>query len=100
MVNFQKEEPANWTVWHEEDQEPMNGKGRRWKMKCSLCLCELEAAVVFPEHGLRLCLSCVARIHEHAINGTPISECKPAPSANGAGPAFNPVLKPSRSDMP
>ena len=93
MVNHQREAPANWTIWVEKEQPDANGKGRRWKMKCSCCLSELEAGVVFPEHGLRLCLSCVARIHERAINNVPSGD-------HTAGQASDSVPRPSRDNTP
>ena len=67
----QKEEPAPWTLWHEEEEPAINGKGRRWRLRCSVCLQDLECAVVFPEHALRLCFKCLGRIHGAAINGQP-----------------------------
>jgi len=68
-----------WEIWHEEDEPDANGSGRRWTLLCSICLRELEAAVNFPKHGLRICYHCIGEIHEATINNQTRAE-------NSAGP--------------
>lgn len=99
MVNRQKEEPASWTIWHEEEQPDANGTGRRWRLKCSICLCELEAALVFPEHGLRLCGSCLQAIYSNAMENKIVQTNVPSAHAS-AGKPSNSVVLPSRDDSP
>jgi hypothetical protein len=93
-MNLQKEEPAPWTIWRDEEQPDINGTGRRFRLKCSVCLRDLDVAVVFPEHVLRLCFSCLSKIHEQAINQVP------SDGEAVTGPASDSASRPSRDDSP
>lgn len=106
-MNAQREEPSPWAFWEEKDEPAADGKGRRFKLKCSTCLTELSYAVVFPEHGLRLCLSCLERINagvkEKTSARVPVVEAEAikVPSGQEAtGPASLPVPSLSRDDTP
>lgn len=71
-------------------------------MKCSTCLVELNCAIVFPEHGLRLCLDCLERINTKVREETVVEVVlKKVPSSHeAAGPASVPVPSLSRDDTP
>lgn len=56
--------PVNWSlIWADKEDEK-----KLYRLKCSVCLVDLDCGVVFPEPGLRLCLKCLSEIHETAIN--------------------------------
>jgi len=106
-MNGQREEPAPWAFWEEKDEPAADGKGRRFKLKCSTCLIELNYAVVFPGHGLRVCLNCLERINSEvkakmsARVSVVEAEVKQVPSGLSAtGPAFLPVPSLSRDNTP
>jgi len=95
-MNGQREEPAHWGLWYEKDDPAADGKGRRFRLKCSVCLTELACAIVFPEHGLRLCLVCL-----DLINAKVQAEYTFIPSGPTlAGPASLSVPNPSRDNTP
>jgi len=56
--------PLNWSlIWADKEDEK-----KLYRLKCSVCLTDLDCGVVFPEPGLRICLRCLSSIHETAIN--------------------------------
>lgn len=102
-MNGQREQPAPWAFWYEKDEPAADGKGRRFRLKCSTCLSDLTCAIVFPEHGLRLCLSCLESINSKVRAEAPVVEavCNSVPSGQAAtGPASMPVPSLSRDDTP
>lgn len=44
---------APWSVWF--DRTGM-------KVKCSTCGQEIDMALVFPDHGLKICFGCLGRM--------------------------------------
>ncbi len=47
-------ERATWSVW-------IDGDGL--KAKCSTCGQEIDMALVFPDHGLKICFGCLGAMH-------------------------------------
>ena len=93
VVNMQREEPAPWSVWWAANEPPADGVARMWHLKCSVCLQELKCAVVFPEHGLRVCFACLTKIKLQADKAC----FEPSSAPSGTGPAsVGPVPSPSR----
>jgi hypothetical protein len=96
-MNGQREEPAHWAIWFEKDEPAADEKGRRFRLKCSLCLKELSSAVVFPEHGLRICFACVDVVRTRAM----VEATENVPSGQSATePASLPVPSSSRDNTP
>ena len=55
--DMDQENPVSqWTLLSQDSD------GKRFKFRCSLCQVDLDFAVVFPEHGLRVCFKCVEAI--------------------------------------
>lgn len=52
----QENQISHWTLLSQD------ADGKRFKLKCSICQVDLDFAVVFPEHGLRVCFKCVETI--------------------------------------
>ena len=94
----QREEPAHWAVWFEKDEPAADDKGRRFWLKCSMCLKELSSAVVFPEHGLRICFACVDTVRDRAAAEEKINSVPSDQSVTG--PASLPVPSLSRDNTP
>jgi hypothetical protein len=76
---------AHWTFWIPDSE------GKRFKFKCSVCQVELDFAVVFPEHGLRVCSVCVENISMACKNH--VSSVQ-----TDAGSAIEPLLELSRDN--
>lgn len=76
---------SHWTLGSQESE------GKRFKFKCSICQVDLDFAVVFPEHGLRVCFNCVERISMACKNHASSAQ-------SGAGSAVEPPPDLSRGN--